>query len=72
MPKVNKTKKINSPDIQQQVDKLLLDIKKITNKATAKYKSFDAPTKQKIVAGVGLLAALVAGATLLKKTKKRK
>jgi len=72
MPKVNKTKKTNSSDVQQQVDKLLLDIKKITTKATAKYKSLDAPTKQKIAAGVGLLAALVAGATFLKKTKKRK
>jgi HrpA-like RNA helicase len=72
MVQAKKVKKSVKPDLQQQVDKVLLEIKNLSNKASAKYKTLDAPTKKKIVAGVGLLAALIAGARLFNKTKKGK
>lgn len=71
--KRKKLKAINKKDeIQQQADKILQEIKKLSVSATKKYQSLDNDTKKKLAIGVGLLAALSAGSLWLKKTKKNK
>lgn len=73
MPKSTQKKKKNDKDhLGHQVERVITEIRKLTAQASDRYDKLDPETRKKLVMGVGALAALLAGAALIKKAKRDK